>query len=246
MQLVITNTNPLESIVHLKALVGNEQREVSAKDILLFAELGKAGEVEVLHPRWPAGRRLQQKSVQQTLWAALGQGALHTLSASLTNSVSDQCEMLLKPQRCVRLKVGVAAGALALLPEGKVVYYPKDKATQALRSGAVELSIGGDSASGPRGEEGVVAVALNGGMETAAPWWFVTITRVASEANVELVNYRVTQCGACDPVGVNASVPKRGLAAEDAKSSWVSVPVLVNRNALVAGTILKRFVENPG
>ena len=239
---VITDTNALDSKVHLKALGGTEERLVSAKDLLNLAEPGKAGEVEVVHPRWPSGRCLEQRSVQQTLWAALGQCALHSLSASLTNSVSDQCEMLLKPQRCVRLKVDVAPGALALLPEGKVMFYPKEKAAAQLKSGAVELKLGGNKTSGPSGEEGMVAVPLHGGMESAAPWWFVSITREASDANVELVTYRVNQCGACDPMGPNASMPRTGLAAEEALTTWVNVPVLVNRMALAAGTVLKRFV----
>ena len=237
---VITNTNALDSTVTLTALGASEQRTVSAKDLLEFAELGKAGEIEVLHPSWPSGQCLKHVSVSQALWVGMGQCALHTLAASLTNSVSDQCEILLKPQRCVRLKQSVAAGAMALLPEGKAVYYTKEKATHALKSGAVELHLGVHT--GPSGSEGVVAVQPLSGMDSAAPWWFVTTTREASEANVDLVTYRVSQVGGCDPVGKNQALPKDGLAAEAAKTFWVEVPVLVNKTALEAGAVLRRYV----
>ena len=70
---------------------------------------------------------------------ALGQGALGTLAHSLTNEVWDQCDIVLRPTRCVRLKKNVKLGELAMLPEGKVVFYPAEKTSAALGAGAVHL-----------------------------------------------------------------------------------------------------------
>ena len=53
--------------------------------------------------------------------------ALHVLSTMLVNEVSDQCDVIAKPSRGVRLKTEVKAGGLALLPEGKVVFYQEEK-----------------------------------------------------------------------------------------------------------------------
>ena len=160
---------------------------VSAKDLLEHAKHSKSSQAEVSHPRWPSGRVIDQEQTRHAYWVALGQGALCTLAASLTNEVSNQCDILLKPSRCVRLKEEVKAGGLALLPEGKVVFYPAEKTTAALGAGAVHLQLG--VKDGPSGSDGAVAVAPAQSMESASPWWFVTTTKEASEANVEIVSF---------------------------------------------------------
>ena len=94
---------------------------------LAYAKASKAGSVEVLHPKWLEGRILEQKAARQAFCAAQSQCAMGMLALSLTNRVSDQCEILLKQFKGVRAAKDVQAGGLALLPEGKVVYYPADR-----------------------------------------------------------------------------------------------------------------------
>ena len=117
---VITDTDALAGSVQLTEL-GNdkEKRIISTGDILAFAEVSKGTKQEVSHPRWPTGRVIQKPEMQQAYWAALGQGALHTLADALTNKVFDQCEILLRPTRCVRLKVDVKVGEFGLVARGK-------------------------------------------------------------------------------------------------------------------------------
>ena len=241
---VITDTKDLDSSVELTVLGTDEKRVVSTGDILKFAELSKGSQEEVLHPKWPSGRMILGPSVQQAYWVALGQGALCTLANSLTNKVSDQCDILLKPSRGVRLKEDVKLGGLALLPEGKVMFYSADKASAALEAGAVALEM--EMETGVGGSAGVVAVAPAVAMQTASPWWFVSTTKEASEANVEVVFFKVTNVAGVDPVqriGIAPSMVS-GLVTEDVRSTRVQVPVLVNLCALAAGTVLRRFVPS--
>ena len=139
---VITDTNALHVSVELTVLGEKEKRVVSAKGLLKYAKLGKGSRAEVSHPRWPSERLIDQKHVRQAYWVALGQGALCTLAHPLTNEVSDQCDILLRPSRCVRLKKDVKLGELALLPEGRVVFYPAEKTLAAPGAGAVHLELG--------------------------------------------------------------------------------------------------------
>ena len=212
--------------------------------------MAKGGQVEVLHPRWPAGRTIEQQCAQQAFWTAQGQCTLNMLAHMLTNKVSDQCEILLKPSRGVRTTKEIQAGELALLPEGKVLFYPEDKKAAALSAGAVRVDFDPASSHGrsrPDATDGLVAVAPRAGMDSASPWWFVSTTKEPSEANVELIMYKVTSVAACDPV--SSLVPKgriaqsaaRGLVADDAFTTSVSLPLLVNPGALAAGTLLKRY-----
>ena len=240
---MITDTNALDGSVTLSELGNDAKRMVSASDILRFASLSKGTRVEVLHPRWPTGRVIHKPEVQQAYWTALGQCAVHTLSKALTNKVSDQCDILLKPSRGVRLKVDVKQGELALLPEGKVVYYAADKASGALGAGAVRLELGVESgfeeASGA-----AVAVAPASSMQSASPWWFVEETRDISEANISEIRFKVSNVAGVDPVSVlpgTFSFMEKVLA-DDVHGTVVFVPVLVNKWALAAGTVLKRFV----
>ena len=88
-----------------------------------------------MHPRWPTGRVIRKPEMQLAYWAALGQGALHTLADALTNKVFDQREILRRPTRCVRLKVDVKVGELALLPEGKVIFTLRTRNRQLWKQG---------------------------------------------------------------------------------------------------------------
>ena len=105
-------------------------------------------------------------------------------------------------------------------------------------------------------DDGVLAVAPASGMDTASPWWYVGRTSLASEANVEIVTYRVVLMGAADPLDLQADpvaslVPNnrlaitaaQGLVAAEAIQVSVLVPLLVNPRALAAGASLKRYVE---
>ena len=53
--------------------------------------------------------------------------ALHVLGELVGVRVSDQCDILLKPSRMLRITKDLAAGELALIAEGKVVAYPDDE-----------------------------------------------------------------------------------------------------------------------
>ena len=77
-----------------------------------------------------------------------------------------------------------------MLPEGKVVVYTGEKASNALGAGAVRLEVGVEGC--PDGSGAIVAVAPATGMHGACPWWFVADTKVASEANVAEVIFKVT------------------------------------------------------
>ena len=91
-----------------------------------------------------------------------------------------------------------------------MVYYPQEKREAALTAGAVVLDF--DPAPrgfGADGAEGLVAVAPAGGMEYASPWWLVQTTREASEANVEILQHKVTSVAACDVVSMSAGPEAR-------------------------------------
>ena len=126
-----------------------------------------------------------------------------------------------------------------MLPEGKVVFYSAEKASAALGAGAVRLELEVESGLGG----GVVAVAPVSSMQSASPWWFVTDTKEASEANVAEVFFKVSNVAGVDPVtlGSKISALSAGLVTQDVRSTTVLVPVLVNKCALAAGTVLKRF-----
>ena len=132
---------------------------------------------------------------------------------------------MLKPSRCVRLKVDVKVGELALFPEGKVVFYSPEKASAALGAGAVRLELGVES--GPDGSGAAVAVAPGGSMQSASPWWFVTGTKEVSEANVAAVFFKVTNVAGVDPVTLGSSISAltKGLVTEEVRSTSVVVPV---------------------
>ena len=127
------------------------------------------------------------------------------------------------------------------MPEGKVVFYSAEKAETALGTGAVRLELGLES--GPDGSGAAVAVAPAASMQSASPWWFVTDTKEASEANVAEVLFKVTNVAGVDPVALGSGISAlaAGLVTEDVRSSSVLVPVVVNKCALAAGTVLKRF-----
>ena len=135
---VIKSMDSVQGLVMLTLLGGDEQRSVQVEAFLAFAKVAKPGNLEVFHPKWPEGRILEQTAARRAFYAAQGQCAIGMLALSLTNRVSDQCDILLKPVKVVRAKKEVPAGGLALLPEGKVVYYPGDKkrCTRRWRSGA--------------------------------------------------------------------------------------------------------------
>ena len=102
---VITDTDPALGAVVLTVAGGEEKRFVFAKDILAFAKACKGrATLEVPHPRWPTGRIMDQRVIHQAYWTSQGQCALGMLAHSLKNKVSDQCEILLKPSRSVRVK----------------------------------------------------------------------------------------------------------------------------------------------
>ena len=103
---------------------------------------------------------------------------------------------------------------------------------------AFELEVESD----PGGGDGVVAVAPTTSMQCASPWWFVTTTKEASEANVEVVFFQVSNVAGVDPVKRTGTTPSMvgGLVIEDVRTTLVRVPVLVNLCALAAGTVLKR------
>ena len=128
-----------------------------------------------------------------------------------------------------------------MLPEGKVVVYTAEKVSNALGAGAVRLEVGVERC--PDGTGDVVTVSPALGMHGACPWWFVTDTKVASEANVAEVIFKVANVAGVDPVkhGGGISALAAGLVAEDVRSTSVLVPILVNTCALAAGTVLKRF-----
>ena len=131
-----------------------------------------------------------------------------------------------------------------MLPEGKVMFYSADKAETVLEAGAVALEL--QMEKGPGGSDGVVAVAPASSMQCASPWWFVTTTKEASEANVEVVFFQVSNVAGVDPVSRAGMTPSMvgGLVTEDVRSTRVRVPVLVNLCALAAGTVLKRHVPS--
>ena len=84
-------------------------------------------------------------------------------------------------------------------------------------------------------------------MESASPWWFVTTTKEASEANVEIVSYKVTNVAGVDPVSSSSSIALAAgadLVTQEVCSTWVHVPVMVNVCALAAGTVLKRYMPS--
>ena len=162
------------------------------------------------------------------------------------NEVSSQCEVIVKPSRCVRLKTSVKAGELALLPEGRVVVYGPDKRDAMLATGVVELDL--QMLGGPERGASLVAVAPAHGMESACPWWFATTTKEADEANVKICSYKATMMGGVDPVpqdGV-ASTTSDAIVAVKIVSSFAVAPALVGTTALEAGTVLKRYVAASG
>ena len=85
--------------------------------------------------------------------------------------------------------------------KGKVVYYPADRKQAALAAGAVRLDL--DPTPFGLGD-GVLAIAPASGMDAASPWWYVNTTKLATEANVEIVIYRVVLMGAADPLNLQA------------------------------------------
>ena len=84
-------------------------------------------------------------------------------------------------------------------------------------------------------------------MESASPWWFVTTTKEASEANVEIVSYKVTNVAGVDPVTSSSKIALAAgadIVTEEVCSTCVHVPVMVNVCALAAGTVLKRYMPS--
>ena len=131
-----------------------------------------------------------------------------------------------------------------MLPEGAVKFYPADKKADALEASVAVFELPMDN--GPDRTGGLVAVAPSSSMKCTCPWWFVTPTKEASEANVEVVFFQVSNVVGVDPVGrvgMPASVVG-GLVSEEVLNTNVRVPVLVNLCALSAGTVLKRHVPS--
>ena len=91
----------------------------------------------------------------------------------------------------------------------------------------------------------VVAVAPQSGMHSASPWWFLTNVKEASEANVAEVMFKVNNVAGVDPVASRSpiSAVAEGLVTEEVRTTVVMIPVLINKCALAAGTVLKRFVR---
>ena len=80
----------------LKVLGGQGGKWVRPSDVLTHGEMSKSSHVEVLHPRWPAGRIVDQNGFRQAFWVAQGQcdvSMLRQLRSGFAQAVTDQrCE----------------------------------------------------------------------------------------------------------------------------------------------------------
>ena len=261
--------------VHLRAVGGREQTaRLPVERFLSDAKHASSGASLIKHPGWPQARTVNTDSAQRLFAQARVLFALEILSSLVGSNIEELVDIFLKPSRQVRAKKDLAIGELRAVPEALSVKFAEGTQAEAFqgRGSCAEAFLGGEMPGqgrkiflcGSVSSESVCpywcfertaeasevnlvqvyyAIQLVGGPDPSTE----TPQSIGAGSLVAQSGTRPKASPAKAPESIKRTVAALASGSSEAilKERYVYLPVLVNSEAVKAGTELK-FVKEPG